>query len=80
MVQPPEATPQKEQELQNEELRAGIVRNADYGVHPDGALNEQELAAMHHQVEEGLATTNGDAGTCVISTRQLALLLAAAVR
>jgi hypothetical protein len=64
----------------NNELRAGIVRNAEYGPHPDGALTEGELTSMHQQVEAGLATTNGDAGECTISTRQLALLLAAAVR
>jgi sRNA-binding protein len=64
--------------LQNVSLRAAIRENADYQGNPAGALTEDEIAAMHHQVETALATTNGDTGACEITARQLALLLNAA--
>lgn len=64
--------------VQDMVLRAAIQRNADYQGHPAGDLTEAEIAAMHSQVETALATTNGDTGPCVITARQLALLLSAA--
>lgn len=60
-------------------LTHAIKRNADYGPGPGGALLEQEVQSMHEQVEKALATTNGDTGDCVITARQLALLLNAYV-
>lgn len=64
----------------NDALRAAIQINADYGDHPEGRLSEGELAELNQQVVGCLSTTNGDAGECVVSARQLALLLAAAAR
>jgi hypothetical protein len=63
----------------SDELRAAILRDADYDSteYPmDGCLAENEIAAMHKQVSDGLLATNGDDSECVISTRQLAILLA----
>lgn len=64
--------------LQSADLRNAIRGNADYQGHPAGELSEAEIAAMHSQVEVALATTNGDTGPCVVTARQLALLLNAA--
>jgi ribA/ribD-fused uncharacterized protein len=61
------------------QLFAAIRLNANYGSHPDGVLHDEELAALHEKVEAALATTNGDSGDCVITARQLALLLGAAI-
>ena len=63
----------------SEDLRMEILRNADYDAteYPmDGVLAENEITEMHKQVKDGLASTKGDDGECVISTRQLAILLA----
>jgi hypothetical protein len=57
-----------------------IMANADYGDRPEGLLGDAEMLGLHLQVQEGLKTTNGDAGVIEVSTRQLALLLAAAAR
>lgn len=59
--------------------RQEMHQNANYGTHPEGALSAQDLLDLHQKVKDGLSTTNGDAGECVVSTRHLALLLAAAV-
>ncbi|MEX3984037.1 hypothetical protein AB4Y45_34170 [Paraburkholderia sp. EG287A] len=56
-------------------LTDAIERNADYSGHLAGTLTEQEVQAMHEQVDTALNTINGDAGDCVVSARQLALLL-----
>jgi hypothetical protein len=61
------------------DLRQAIIKNGDYDPYPDGKLEVGEIQKLHLQVVDGLATTNGDAGTHVVSTRQLAILLAAAV-
>lgn len=60
-------------------VRQEMRQNADYGNHPEGVLSAKDLLDLHQKVKDGLSTTNGDAGECVISTRQLALLLAAAI-
>jgi hypothetical protein len=60
-------------------LTDAIVRNADYSGHLAGTLTEHEVQAMHEQVDAALNTLNGDAGDCVVSARQLALLLNAHV-
>lgn len=56
-------------------LTDAIERNADYSGHLAGTLTEQEVQAMHEQVDSALNTINGDAGDCLVSARQLALLL-----
>lgn len=56
-------------------LTEAIERNADYSGHLAGTLSEQEVQAMHGQVDDALNTINGDTGDCVVSARQLALLL-----
>lgn len=56
-----------------------IQHNADYGGRADETLSAAEVEAMHQQVMAKLATTSGDASECVVSARQLALLLAAAI-
>lgn len=61
------------------EVLQEIRKNADYGTHPEGALTADDILGLHQKVKEGLSTTNGDAGECAVSTRQLALLLATAV-
>ena len=63
----------------SDELRTAILRDADYDSteYPmDGVLAENEIAEMHKQVSDGLSKQNGDDSECVISTRQLAILLA----
>ncbi len=57
-----------------------ILWNADYGDRSDGALTLSETWHLHQQVQNMLATTNGDAGIHEISTRQLALFLACSVK
>ena len=66
--------------LTDSSVARAILWNADYGPRPDGTLTNAEILGLHQQVEKTLATTNGDAGTHEISTRQLALLLACAVK
>lgn len=56
-----------------------IKSNAAYGGRAEELLSADEIEAMHQQVIVKLATTSGDASECVISARQLALLLAAVV-
>ena len=63
----------------SDDLRQAIFKNGDYDPYPDEKLEAGEIQKLHLQVVEGLATTNGDAGTHVVGTRQLAILLAAAV-
>ena len=41
-------------------------------------LTSNEVQGLVAQVETGLRSTNGDAATCTVSARQLALLLKAA--
>ena len=60
-------------------LTDAIARNADYSGHLAGTITELEVQSMHKQVDTALNTINGDAGDCVVSARQLALLLNAYV-
>jgi hypothetical protein len=64
----------------DDNLLSAITRNADYSQHSAAQLTEDEVRTLNGKVETELATTNGDCGSCEISTRQLALLLAAAVQ
>ncbi len=61
-------------------LARAILWNADCGPRPDGVLTTAEILGLHQQLNKTLATTDGDAGTHEISTRQLAPLLACAVK
>ncbi len=69
-----------ETSLSKESLSRAILWNADYGDRSDGTLTFSEIWGLHQQVQNMIATTNGDAGTHEISTRQLAILLACSVK
>jgi hypothetical protein len=60
-------------------LDLAILSNAQYPG-DEGMLQERELSDLHDRVNQALSTTNGDAGTCVVSTRQLAILLGSVVQ
>jgi hypothetical protein len=60
-------------------LTHAIKQNADYGQNTAGSLDEQEVQSLHDQVNKALATTAGDTGECLVSARQLAILLKAYV-
>lgn len=61
-------------------LKATILADADYNGRPDGTLETGEWAELQHKVATAMSTTNGDTGECVLTARQLALLLASAVQ
>ncbi len=63
----------------DEALQAAILADADYRGRPEGVLGSLELADLNNRVACAMSTTNGDTGECILTARQLALLLEAAV-
>jgi hypothetical protein len=60
--------------MKTSDLMGEIAANATYPG-DNGILSKEEIASLHEQVTAQLATTNGDAGDCTVSARQLAILL-----
>jgi hypothetical protein len=62
------------------EMKTAILDNADYQGRPEGRLNSTEVALMLGQVEQGMATMNGDTAPVTVSARQMSILLAGLVQ
>jgi hypothetical protein len=61
-------------------LSMSIKDMANYRGHPEGKLDEPEITALFKQVEDGMATLNGDTAPCTLTARQLVLLLNHTIR